>query len=423
MNLLIVGSGGREHALAWKLAQSPRVSKIFTAPGNAGTASLGENLAIDPLDFRGLAEAVDHHHVDLTVVGPEAPLAEGIVDFFQERALPVFGPPKAAARIESSKSFARSLMEAAGVPCARGQSFTSFEEAKAFIRSLPKPPVIKADGLAAGKGVTVAANHEEAFSALEDAMVRGVFGDAGRRVVIEERLTGREASAFVFTDGVTVLPTIPARDYKRIRDGDKGPNTGGMGSYSPPEFLDDDLVEKVTATVFQPVLKVLSDAGTPYRGLLYAGLMIENGEPKVIEFNCRMGDPETQVILPRLESDLLDIIEGVVAGKLDGITPEWKQEACVGVVMASRGYPGQYQTGKPITGLDRIPPEAVVFHSGTRLEGGLAVTAGGRVLTVTALGPDLESARRRAYSALRHINFEGSVFRNDIATLSLPPRP
>ena len=415
MNLLIVGSGGREHAIAWKLAQSPRAGKIFTAPGNAGTANLGENLAIDPLDFAGLVEAVRHHHVDLIVIGPEAPLAAGIVDYFEERGLPVFGPPKAAARIESSKSFARSLMEAAGVPCARGQSFTSFEEAKAFIRGLPKPPVIKADGLAAGKGVTVAANHEEAFSALEDAMVRGVFGDAGKRVVIEERLTGREASAFIFTDGETVLPTIPARDYKRIRNGDKGPNTGGMGSYSPPEFLDDDLMEKVNVTVFKPVLKALSDAGTPYRGLLYAGLMIENGEPKVIEFNCRMGDPETQVILPRMESDLLDVIEAVVVGTLAGVTPVWRKEACVGVVMASRGYPGQYQTGKPIRGLERIPPEAVVFHSGTRLEGGVPVTAGGRVLTVTALGDDLDEARRRAYSALSHINFEGATFRHDIA--------
>ena len=414
MNLLIVGSGAREHALAWKLAHSPRAGAIFTAPGNGGTANLGTNLAIDPLDFPALAAAVKEHRIDLVVVGPEVPLAAGIVDYFQERGIPVFGPVRAAAAIEGSKTFARGLMLANGVPCARGETFMYVEEAHAFVKSLPAPPVIKADGLAAGKGVTVAATHEEALAALDDAMVRGVFGEAGKRVVIEERLLGREASVFAFTDGTNILPTISACDYKRIGDGDEGPNTGGMGSYSPPEFLDAELLDKITQRIFQPVVRALAAQGTPYRGLLYAGLMIDKGEPKVIEFNCRLGDPETQVILPLLESDLLDVVEAVANGALNSVSARWSPRACVGVVMASNGYPGSYQTGKPITGLKDVPTDVAVFHGGTRMAGGVPHTAGGRVLTVSALGDTVAQARERAYSGVACIHFEGAYFRRDI---------
>lgn len=415
MRVLVVGSGAREHAIAWKLRQSTRLSQMFVAPGNAGTASIAQNLPVPSADVEALAQAAREHRVDLTIVGPEVPLAEGIVDLFRSQGLAVFGPTKAAARIESSKVFSKALMQKHGIPTAEAQVFSSYEAARRYVMKHELPLVVKADGLAAGKGVFVCHSREEALEALHQCMEARAFGSAGDQVLVEECLQGREVSVFAFTDGTHLSPLVAACDYKRVGDGDQGPNTGGMGSYSPPEFLDDDLMEKVNVTVFKPVLKALSDAGTPYRGLLYAGLMIENGEPKVIEFNCRMGDPETQVILPRMESDLLDVIEAVVVGTLAGVTPVWRKEACVGVVMASRGYPGQYQTGKPIRGLERIPPEAVVFHSGTRLEGGVPVTAGGRVLTVTALGDDLDEARRRAYSALSHINFEGATFRHDIA--------
>ena len=415
MNILIIGSGAREHALAWKLAQSPRASAIYTAPGNSGTAQLGQNLAYGPLDFESLAFAAKVHRIDLVVVGPEAPLAAGIVDYFQERGFPIFGPTKAAAAIEASKSFARGLMLANGVPCAKGESFTDVVAARAFVRSFKAPPVIKADGLAAGKGVTVAQTHEEALEALDDAMVRDVFGEAGKRVVVEERLVGREASVFALTDGVNILQAVPACDYKRIGDGDTGPNTGGMGSYSPPEFLSEAIMAKITDRVFRPVIRAMAGAGTPYRGVLYAGLMIDQGEPKVIEFNCRLGDPETQVILPRLESDLLDILEAVANRKLTGIAPKWSDKPCVGVVMASKGYPGQYQTGKPISGLNDASPGVVVFHGGTRVESGVPVTAGGRVFTVSALGESIAQARDRAYGAVARIRFHGAYYRKDIA--------
>ena len=419
MNLLVIGSGAREHALAWKLSQSPRVRRIFVAPGNAGTASLGTNLAIDATDFPSLAAAVQANGVDLVVVGPEDPLAGGVVNDFEERGIPIFGPSREAAALESSKSFAKELILRHGIPCARGESFTSYEEARSYVKALAEPPVIKADGLAAGKGVTVAESTGEALAALENAMVKEVFGEAGRRVVVEERLSGQEASVFAFTDGKSVLATIPACDYKRARDGDQGPNTGGMGSYSPPEFMDDGMLKEVTDTILLPTVRAMAELGRPCKGVLYAGLMIAEGRPKVLEFNCRLGDPETQVILLRLETDLVDIIEATLHGTLDRQRLQWSDGASLGVVMASGGYPGGYQTGYPIAGLDQTDANAIVFHAGTRLQDGVPVTGGGRVLTLAALGRDMAQARERVYENLERVNFKNGHYRRDIGLRAL----
>lgn len=414
LNLLIVGSGAREHVLAWKFSQSSRVDRIFTAPGNAGTATLGDTIAVDALDFEGLAAVVQSNRIDLVVVGPEDPLAAGIVDDFQGRGIPIFGPSKEAAVLESSKSFAKDLMRRHGIPCARGEKFTSFEDARKYVEGLAEPPVVKADGLTAGKGVVVAESTAQAVDALKNAMVSGTFGEAGRRVVIEERLVGLEASVFGFTDGKTVLATIPACDYKRALDGDIGPNTGGMGSYSPPEFLDDAMLQRITDTILVPTVRAMEAEGKPYKGVLYAGLIIVEGEPKVIEFNCRLGDPETQVILPRMKTDLLDIMQSSIDGTLHREALEWTPGACVGVVMASGGYPGSYKTGYPISGLDEIGPDALVFHAGTRSQDSVPMTAGGRVLTVTALGRDVAQARDRVYEKLERIEFRDAQYRRDI---------
>ncbi|MCI0768827.1 MAG: phosphoribosylamine--glycine ligase [Chloroflexi bacterium] len=415
MKILVVGSGAREHAIAWKLAQSDRVDAVCTAPGNAGTAELGDNLPVDVGDFGGLAEAVVTNRVDLVVVGPEIPLAAGIVDFLQARDVPVFGPNRRAAAIEGSKAFAKDLMQKHRIPCAWSETFDSFEEACACIHRLPEPPVVKVDGLAAGKGVTVAESKDEALAAVEAAMVRRVFGDAGRRVVLEERLRGIEASVFAFTDGKTVLTTIPACDYKRAWDGDRGPNTGGMGSYSPPEFFHEGLVRRINETVLEPTVKAMAAEGTPYKGILYAGLMVDEGSTKVLEFNCRLGDPETQVILPRMTSDLLDVIEATIDNRLDQASIQWDQRPCVGVVIASGGYPGEYRKGHPISGLSDVDPDVAVFHAGTRRADGRVVTDGGRVLTVTALGDTMEEARARAYDNVRRIQFQDARWRTDIA--------
>ena len=415
LNVLVVGSGAREHAIAWKLAASPRVKRVLAAPGNAGTAALGQNLALDAGDFEGLAKAVEANGVDLVVVGPEGPLAAGIVDFFEKRSIPAFGPNRRAAEIEGSKTFAKDLMVKHRIPCAASETFDNFEQAKSYVLGLDRSPVIKADGLAAGKGVTVAETKEEAVQAVETAMVEGAFGDAGRMVLVEERLRGVEASVFAFTDGETVLTTIPACDYKRVCDGDSGPNTGGMGSYGPPEFLDEAMVRRVDETILTPTVLAMAKEGRPFKGVLYAGLMLDEGGPKVLEFNCRLGDPETQVILPRLKIDLLDVIEGVVNGRLARVELQWAQEACVGVVMASGGYPGSYRTGHPIGGLDKLDDGVMVFHAGTRREGSQVLTDGGRVLTVSALGSDLREARDRAYANVQRITFDGAHYRRDIA--------
>ncbi|MSQ26399.1 MAG: phosphoribosylamine--glycine ligase [Dehalococcoidia bacterium] len=419
MKLLIIGSGAREHAMAWKLAQSRRVSSIFCAPGNAGTAALGTNLPIAATDVAAIADAARRHRIDLVVVGPEGPLAAGLVDVLQAQGVPVFGPTRAAAALEWSKAFAKEIMVRYGIPCARGERFTDFRLACAYVDTFSVAPVIKADGLAQGKGVTVPESRAEAMAALEAAMVRGVFGEAGRTVVIEERLEGVEASVFAFCDGERALTTIPACDYKRALDGDLGPNTGGIGSYSPPEFLDEAMVRGIGETVMTPAVRAMAREGKPLKGVLYAGVMVHQGKATVLEFNCRLGDPETQVILLRMRSDLLDVLLAVAMGDVSQTTIEWDGGASVGVVLASGGYPGSYKTGYVISGLDeagKVLDEAggVVFHGGTKRAGGETVTDGGRVLTVSARGATMAEARERAYAGVGRIAFKDMQYRKDI---------
>jgi phosphoribosylamine--glycine ligase len=426
MNVLIVGGGSREHALAWKLRQSARLTDLFAAPGNAGTAAVARNLPIGVMDFESIAGAVRQHRVDLVVVGPEDPLAGGLADFLHERGIAAYGPSRAAAEIESSKSFAKDLMASAGIPTAAHRVFDDVEAASRYLDELEATggaaPVVKADGLAAGKGVTVAASFDEARAAVCAALVDRTFGAAGSRVVIEERLVGREVSAHAFCDGMTAVPMVYACDYKRVRDGDAGPNTGGMGAYSPPGFVDEALAARIRDTVIEPSVRAMAAAGRPYRGTLYPGLMITDAGPKVVEFNCRFGDPETQVLMPRLDSDLLPVLDAAVRGGLSEIEVTWSSQAAVGVVLASGGYPGPYQTGLPVRGLDRVDSDVLIFHAGTRPEGdGRVVTAGGRVLTVVATAPTLTEARERVYDNARRIEFEGRHYRADIALRELHP--
>ncbi|MEN8614541.1 phosphoribosylamine--glycine ligase [Dehalogenimonas sp. THU2] len=413
---MVIGGGGREHALVWKLKSSPRVTAVFVAPGNGGTAAVAQNLDIEPTDFPRLLAAVESNGIDLVVVGPEGPLAAGIVDEFQSRFIPVFGPSRAAAQLEASKSFARSIMEKYAIPCAQGRSFTNYTEAKEYLRNQALPLVIKADGLAAGKGVSVCATMGEAETALSRIMESRAFGNAGATVVIEECLIGQEMSYLAFTDGKTVLPMPPACDYKRVFDGNAGPNTGGMGAYCPPPFFTPRLAAQLDATVMYPVIRALADEGIAYRGVLYAGMMLTDSGPKVLEFNARFGDPETQVIVPRLKTDLVDIMLHVIDSSLDKINVEWSEDACVTVVMASGGYPDNYKKGLPISGLDDINSDATVFHAGTKLSNdGRIITAGGRVLSVTGCGQSLDEARRKAYDNIKHIAFDGAHYRRDIA--------
>ena len=417
MKILVVGGGGREHTLVWKIAQSPRVEKVFAAPGNAGTAAIAENLNLRPTDMEGLGKSAKEKGIDLVVVGPEAPLASGIVDYFDNLGIPIFGPSKAAAQIESSKVFARNLMEKYGIPYPKGAVFSSYLEARKCLEEQPLPVVIKADGLAAGKGVIIADSLKEADKALGDIMEARVFGSAGDRVIIDEYVSGREVSLIAFTDGKTVSPMTPACDYKKIGDNDRGPNTGGMGSYSPPGFFSAGMTEKVTRDILAPVVKAMAEEGVPYKGVLYAGLMIVDGEPVVLEFNARFGDPETQVVLPLLKTDLVDILMSIVQGDLDRAKIEWSAEACVGVVVASAGYPGKYKTGFPIQGIDNVGKDVLVFHAGTRLRNdGIIYTDGGRVLTVVGIGKGIAEARERVYSNIRNIHFEGCNYRKDIAS-------
>jgi phosphoribosylamine---glycine ligase len=413
---LVIGNGAREHALAWKIKQSAEATDLFVAPGNAGTASIARNLNIAPDEIESLTKVAQELNIDLTVVGPEAPLAAGIVDRFRKLGIPIFGPTKAAAQIESSKVFAKELMQKYKIPCPEGITYSSYEKAKKYIDSKPMPIVVKADGLAAGKGVTVAVTKEEALKALSDIMEAKIFGAAGDKVIIEECLTGKEVSLLAFTDGETVVPMVPACDYKRVFDGDQGPNTGGMGSYSPPGFFDAELTHQVTKTILQPIVKAMAEEGMPYKGVLYAGLMIAADGPKVLEFNARFGDPETQVILPRLETDLVDILLAVVDNNLGHAVTRWTEDACVGVVLASGGYPGSYKTGFKIAGLDKLDDDVLVFHAGTKLSQDSQVyTSGGRVLTVTATGKNMAEARARVYSNIPRINFDGCHYRKDIA--------
>jgi len=416
LKVLVVGGGGREHTLVWKIAQSPRVGKVFAAPGNAGTTAIAENLNLRPTDIAGLGKAAKEKGIDLVVVGPEAPLALGIVDHFNSLGIPIFGPTKAATQVESSKVFARNLMEKYGIPCPKGATFSSYSEAREYLQKQRPPVVIKAEGLAAGKGVIIAGSLAEAHKALGDIMESKIFGSAGDRVIIDEYLSGREVSLIAFTDGKTVLPMVPACDYKKIGDGDQGPNTGGMGSYSPPAFFSAGMTKKVTKNILLPTVQAMAKEGMPYKGVLYTGLMIVNEEPVVLEFNARFGDPETQVILPLLKTDLVDILMAVVQDKLNQVKIGWSSEACVGVVAASGGYPGSYKTGFPIKGIDSVDRDVSVFHAGTKLgNDGIIYTDGGRVLTVVGVGKDMAEARQKVYRNIGSIYFEGCHYRKDIA--------
>jgi len=415
LKVMVVGGGAREHTLVWKLLQCNRVAEVFVAPGNAGTAAVARNLDISATDRDALAQAAREHKIGLVVVGPEAPLAAGIVDMLQGLGIPAFGPSGEAALIESSKVYAKRLMHKYGIPCAEDAIFSSFDEASNYVRKQPAPVVIKADGLAAGKGAIVAQSTEEGLKALSDIMEARVFGDAGNQVLVEECLVGRETSLLAFTDGETVVPIVPARDYKRAFDDDLGPNTGGMGCYSPPGFFDHELTDTLTANILEPAVRAMAQEGKPYKGVIYAGLMLTSEGPRVLEFNARFGDPETQVQLPLLKSDLADIMLAVIDGTLDRVGVEWSDGACVGVVMASGGYPGSHKVGFPIAGLDEVDPGILLFHAGTKLEGGRICTAGGRVLTAAAVGKSVAAAREKVYQNLPLIRFDGCHYRKDIA--------
>ncbi|MFZ4775654.1 MAG: phosphoribosylamine--glycine ligase [Terrimicrobiaceae bacterium] len=424
MKLLIIGSGGREHALAWKLSQSPRVSKIYCAPGNAGTAELGENIPIAADDIPGLVAFAKSHEIGLTVVGPDDSLALGISDAFGAAGLKIFGPGASAARLESSKAFAKDFMTRHGIPTADYREFTDNQEAHAWCRNAKYPLVIKADGLALGKGVIIAQNPAEAANAIHLCMEACVFGEAGKRVIIEEFLEGVECSIHALVDGSSYFFFPDCRDHKRAYDGDQGPNTGGMGTISPSGTLDDQLRERIRTDVLDRFVSGLKRDGLEYRGMLFPGLMLTRGGLKVLEFNCRWGDPETQVLVRRLESDLLDLLEATVEGRLDAQSPEWSDSAAVCVILASGGYPGTYEKGKIISGIDAAEalPDVVVFHAGTKSVAGAVQTNGGRVLGVTALGSDLTESRKKAYAAADVIVFDGQQRRNDIGA-DLPHGP
>lgn len=420
LKIMVIGGGAREHTLVWKLNQSSDVGEIYVTPGNAGTGLIANNLDIKPTELESLAQAAQERRIDLTVVGPEVPLAEGIVDLFQRYGLPVFGPTKEATKIESSKVFATELMQRYGIPCARSRSFSSFVEAKDYVKNQQPPIVVKADGLAAGKGTIMANSTAEALSALSEIMEKRIFGKAGDQVLVEECLMGKEVSLLAFTDGRTVVPMVPACDYKRVFDGDEGPNTGGMGSYSPPGFFDVEMIDRVNDTILKPTVQAMAEEDKPYKGVLYAGIMLTEDGPKALEFNARFGDPETQAMLPLLKSDLVDIMLAVIDERLDRIEIKWSNEACVGVVMASGGYPDSYKTGFPVEGLDKIDDDILVFHAGTKVSDSKICTDGGRVLTVAATGRNIAEARDRVYTNIPSIHFEGCQYRNDIGAREVP---
>ncbi|MEA3402632.1 MAG: phosphoribosylamine--glycine ligase [Armatimonadota bacterium] len=417
MRILVVGSGGREHALSWKIAQSHHCDELFCAPGNGGISRVAECVPIDAEEIEALGDFAEQERIDLTVVGPERPLIMGIADHFRSRGLTIYGPSAAAARLEGSKAFANQIVQRSG---GTGKQFEVFDDpgaARDYVREQGAPIVIKADGDAAGKGVTVAESVDEALEAIDRTMVEKVFGPAGERVVIEECLFGQECSIKVFCDGQNILPMVPSQDYKRIYDGDEGPNTGGMGCYSPVPFLTDDMLQDILENTIQPSVEQMAADGKPYVGTLYAGMILPEDGPRLLEYNCRFGDPETQVVLPRLETDLVELLVATVEGRLDEMEATWRPDRCVCVICASGGYPGSYDKGKQITGLREAErDEAVmIFHAGTKRVGRRYHTDGGRVLGVTALGETYQQARDRAYNAVGQIDFEDMYFRTDIA--------
>ncbi len=419
MKLLVIGSGGREHALAWKAAQNPQVETVYVAPGNAGTAleEKLQNVAIDVMDFAALANFAKEEEIALTIVGPEAPLVEGVVDYFAERGLRCFGPGKGAAQLEGSKAFTKDFLARHNIPTAEYENFTEIEPALAYLREKGAPIVVKADGLAAGKGVIVAETLEQAEEAVRDMLSGNAFGEAGCRVVIEEFLDGEEASFIVIADGKNILPMATSQDHKRVGNGDTGPNTGGMGAYSPAPVVTADIHDRIMREVIKPTVEGMAKEGNDYTGFLYAGLMImADGSPKVIEYNCRFGDPETQPIMMRLQSDLVALCDAALDGTLNQAEANWDERAAVGVVLAAGGYPGAYEKGKEITGLDT--PQDLnrkIFHAGTKLDNDKVCTAGGRVLCATALGNNVTEAQRSAYELAKEIDWKGMFYRSDIA--------
>jgi phosphoribosylamine--glycine ligase len=421
MKVLVIGSGGREHAICWKLSQSRAVDKIYCCPGNAGIAGIAECIDVSQNDFQALLDFVKYEWIDLTIVGPEDPLSRGIVDLFEREGRKILGPTMAGARLESSKVFCKDLLKSHGIPTAEYKVFTSYIHAEEYVRFKGAPIVIKADGLAAGKGVFVASTVEEAFDALKVIMKDKAFGAAGERVIVEECLQGEEASYMAFTDGKTIVPMVSSQDHKRIFDGDKGLNTGGMGAYSPAPVITPALERVVMEKILEPTLRALRSEGITYKGILYAGLMIHNGVPSVLEYNCRLGDPETQPVLSRLKTDFMDIAMAIAEGRLADIRIEWQPDPAVCVVVSSQGYPGQYRKGDVITGLDEAGRlEGVqVFHAGTTFRDSKVVTSGGRVLGVTATGSDIADAKARAYEAVNVIHFDGMHYRKDIADRAL----
>jgi phosphoribosylamine---glycine ligase len=416
MKVLVVGGGGREHAIVWKLSQSPKIKKLYCAPGNPGIAKLAECVSIAVSQIEKLADFAKNEQIDLTFVGPEEPLSLGIVNYFKEQGLAVYGPSKEAAMIEGSKAFAKELMIKYQIPTAKYAAFTNYEEALAYVRSEGAPIVIKADGLAAGKGVVVASSLEEAEDALKSMMKDVTFGSAGVRVVIEEFLEGEEMTLLAFVNGSTVKPMVPSQDHKPVYDGDKGPNTGGMGTYAPLSHIDSSIVERVIRDIVQPTAKAMVAEGVPYKGILYTGLMLTKEGPKVIEYNARFGDPETQVVLPLLETDLVEIVTASLTGELENIEVKWKDQAAVCVIMSSAGYPGPYEKGEVIDGLDQVVHPTMVFHAGTTEMDGEIITSGGRVLGVTAVGETLKEARELAYQSVEKVSFNGAHYRTDIGS-------
>ena len=424
-DILVVGSGAREHAIVWKLRQSSAVDRVLVAPGNGGTASVAENIPFHADDIDSLLQVAQDRSVDLTVVGPEVPLAAGLADTFQQHGLAVFGATRDAARLEWSKSFARCLTQDLGVPSPDFKVFSDASKAEAFLSRHQGPVVVKADGLAAGKGVLLCKDADEALQAVYTCMRDRAFGTAGDVVVLEECLSGPEISVFAFCDGERLSPMVAACDYKRAFDGDQGPNTGGMGCYTPPAQWTPAMEEQVRRTIMQPTITAMAERGTPYRGVLYGGLMLTDDGPKLLEFNCRFGDPEAQVVLPLVEGDLLPVLQACVGGDISRCEVKWSNEACVGVVLASGGYPGDYRRGLPLHGLNDVDDDVLVFHAGTAPsgDGNSLLTDGGRVLTVVGCGCDLPSARDRAYANIGRISFGDSYYRTDIAKLaSQPPR-